>query len=107
MPYRKRHRGLKKKKKREQVKEAKQILKKGLKKTTKKHTKHHSPKRVRWKAQSRAVLAGGWASCCDRAIRIGADRRGEEEEEEEEEETEEEERGKPALLSYRGNRKER
>lgn len=35
MPYRKRHRGLKKKKKREQVKEAKQILKKGLKKPTK------------------------------------------------------------------------
>lgn len=39
---------------------------------------------MRWKAQSRAVLAGGWASCCDRAIRIGSDRRGEEEEEEEE-----------------------
>lgn len=56
-----------------------------------------------WKAQ--AVLAGGWASSCNRAFRVGSDRRGEEKEEEEEEEKEERERGKPALLSYRGNRK--
>lgn len=52
---------------------------------------------MRRKAQSWAVLAGGWASCCDRAI--GSERGGEEEEGQEEEEEEEEERGKPALLS--------
>lgn len=66
-------------------------------KTKQRRKEHHSPEQVRWKVRSWAVLAGGSASCCHRAIH--SDRRGKTEEEEEEDK--EEEGGKPALLSYR------